>query len=305
MGPHVGDQYRLPAYRNIHRDHCAHAREDRVAVDRDRVVLRKAEPEFLRRPSVSDLGAVLLAQRVDESIERLVVVAVGVEAVRPLEPSGLGHDRRRGMQRLPKRPGGFHQRKSPEGGSTIRTAYAAQQHLVPKRLGLPVEHHEVRSKQQAGDTEIPGTAVDPRIEGDPRTREGTIGHQDRLAAQGVIHDLMPPEDVERIGAGLVVDDEPQDAISLPEESGTRGGNDLGIRESGNGVPGESTVENAGIRHRAGAIEIERILAASACQHDRAYGGNRQPHSPVNAFLRHRVPRAQVPVLSDLGHSALL
>jgi len=75
--------------------------------------------------------------------------------------------------------------------------------LLPPALRLPVVHDEIGVPQLAGGAEIQSRPVERPLEHQRRVAKRTIGHGNRRAADGVVDDLVPNEDSQRIGVRIV------------------------------------------------------------------------------------------------------
>ena len=74
--------------------------------------------------------------------------------------------------------------------------------LLPPRLGLPVVHDEIAQTKPPRRSEVEHHRVEAAVEDDRGVAERTERDRDRGAAQLVVRDLVPDEDLERVGAGL-------------------------------------------------------------------------------------------------------
>ena len=77
--------------------------------------------------------------------------------------------------------------------------------LLPERMRRAVVHHQVAVAEQAGDAELEHLFADRALEGDRGVAERAERHRDGLAADHVVDDLVPGEDVERIPARVAVE----------------------------------------------------------------------------------------------------
>jgi hypothetical protein len=88
--------------------------------------------------------------------------------------------------------------------------------LLPPALGLPVVHDEVRVAQLARGAEIENQAIDPAIESDRRVAQRAVGDGDRHIAHGIVDDLVPREDPQRVGPRLAGQGERDDRLGRRE-----------------------------------------------------------------------------------------
>ena len=77
--------------------------------------------------------------------------------------------------------------------------------LLPPRLGLPVVHDEIGVAQLAGRAEVERAPLDPAVERDRRVAERAEGDGDGEPAEFVVDDLVPDQDLQRVGARLAAD----------------------------------------------------------------------------------------------------
>ncbi len=73
--------------------------------------------------------------------------------------------------------------------------------LLPPGFRLAVVHDEVGMSEPAGRAEIQQFAVKPAIERKRRVAQRAERDSDGCPSHDVVHDLMPDEDLERIGLG--------------------------------------------------------------------------------------------------------
>jgi hypothetical protein len=78
-------------------------------------------------------------------------------------------------------------------------------HLRPQGVALAVIHHEVALVEFARGAEIEHRAGDSPLEDDARVAERAKRDGDGKAAHDVIDDLVPHEDLQRIGTRIVLD----------------------------------------------------------------------------------------------------
>jgi hypothetical protein len=70
------------------------------------------------------------------------------------------------------------------------------------RLGLPVVHDECRLVELPGGAEVEDLAGGPPVEGERGVAQRAVRHDHWDTAHGVVHDLVPDEDLDGVGAGL-------------------------------------------------------------------------------------------------------
>ena len=131
-----------------------------------------------------------------------VVARVGVRAVGAGVP-GLAREhrpvRKRGPEVVPRDDG---RGQADELPPRVLPDDAGAGELLPPRLGLPVVHDEVAEAKPPRRAEVEHHRVEAAVEDDRGVAEWAERHRDRGAAQLVVRDLVPDEDLERVGARL-------------------------------------------------------------------------------------------------------
>jgi hypothetical protein len=117
-----------------------------------------------------------------------------------------------------------------------RAADALEPHLRPERIRGAIEQDEVVVEKEPRDSEVQGAPVDLRVVDDAAPGQRTESHDDRLSPEDVVHDLVPPQDAMRVGAGLAVHDDPEDQVLRLEEAvALSRAYDGGVRQGGDPV----------------------------------------------------------------------
>ena len=120
--------------------------------------------------------------------------------------------------------------------------------LLPPAFSLAVVHHQVRVPELAGGAEIEHPVADPPVEDDGGVAQGTEGDRDRHAAYGVVGDLVPHQDLQRIGPRVAVDDHADHRL------GGREVIDLGDRLEGRVVDRRNAVLGRAARHDLAEVD---------------------------------------------------
>ncbi len=108
--------------------------------------------------------------------------------------------------------------------------------LLPPAFGLAVIHDHVRIAQLARDPKRQHPCFGAAVEGDTGIAERTEGHGHRDPAHRVIHDLMPCQVADRIGArGLARDFQRDHRLARVQPFLGRGGFECGIVDCGDAV----------------------------------------------------------------------
>src|SRR5215207_1431893 len=127
--------------------------------------------------------------------------------------------------------------------------------LLPPRLRLAVVHHEIGVAQVAGRPEVEGLLIDASVEGDRRVAKRTEGDRDRHAPDDGVHDFMPDEDLDRVGAGVASHDELDHRLAILEEVGVLDEDEPRIVDRRDAVlagpPGHELVERDAARREVG------------------------------------------------------
>ena len=162
-----------------------------------------------------------------------VVVAVRVQLIGTIERSVLCDHLRAGVKLLPSTPGHFDDRHHGKRNAVARAAACATQHLRPQRLTKtpPVVHDQVRLEKQTRDPEL-GARHGTPVKGQARTRERAVRDREGRGRSVQVHDLVPPQDVERNGYRLALEDQTDDSVVLAQIPGARltGQSHLGVGE---------------------------------------------------------------------------
>ena len=134
---------------------------------------------------------------------RGVVSGIGIGAI-PARPVGFVHHQPVRMRRGKGRPAFHHGGQLRQLAPGMRADNPLPKRLLPPALGLPIIHDHVGMAQQARDAKGQGLPIQPRIEHHAGVAERPERYQHRHAADTVVHDLMPHEVTDRIGARRLV-----------------------------------------------------------------------------------------------------
>ena len=102
-----------------------------------------------------------------------------------------------------------------------------------------VVHHQVRVAQLAGGTEVQHRIADPAVVDDRRIAERAEGHRDRDAPDRVVDDLVPDQNLERVGAVVIADEEADHGLGIGQILDLGGGGEERIVDRGNAVLGRT------------------------------------------------------------------
>jgi hypothetical protein len=94
-------------------------------------------------------------------------------------------------------------------------AFAAE--LLPPRFRLPVVHDEVGVAQVAGRAEAQRASLHPAVERDRGVAERAERDRNRNTADDVVDDLVPDQDLERVGAATAGERERDHRFLRPQE----------------------------------------------------------------------------------------
>lgn len=108
--------------------------------------------------------------------------------------------------------------------------------LAPQRPGLAVDHQLVAAVEQPGGAEGPGSSRGRAARvGDRGVAEGAEAERDRLAADRVVHHLVPAQVARRPGMVRAPRAHPEDGLAAGEEPGLRRGDPRRVFERRNAV----------------------------------------------------------------------
>ena len=85
--------------------------------------------------------------------------------------------------------------------------------LLPPGFGLAVVHDEVGMAQLAGGAEIENPRAEPAVEHDRGIAQRAIGDRNRHSADGIVDDFVPHQDAQRVGPGVLADDDRDDRLA--------------------------------------------------------------------------------------------
>ena len=143
--------------------------------------------------------------------------------------------------------------------------------MTPERLGLSVEHHETRVEEQTGDTELEDAPLNAAVDDRRRVTQRAVLHRDGNTADGVVHDLVPHQNVERVGTSVTVDFQRQDGGSRGQMVDTR----CGLKD-------RSVDRRDAIRRRTARAELRKIGGRFGEFRERIVDGSQ---SGGNVFVR--------------------
>ena len=205
-----------------------HRIDDRIVANLDHddaghhrkaAVRRTAEKERLTR-IVAGVGTTTVAAANAGITTQDVGVGVTLLEVRP-------RDRRRGEHR--------------QHGSGELAHDRLTDRLLPPALGLAVVHHQIAVAQPAGGAEIEHLIAHSPIEGDRGVAERTVRDRHGEAADLVVDDLVPDQDLPRITADRAVVLEHDDGLAILHPAvGLAHGDEAGMVNGGNTVLRRST-----------------------------------------------------------------
>ena len=109
--------------------------------------------------------------------------------------------------------------------------------LLPPALGLAVVHHEVGVAQLAGGAEIQHRVAHPPVVDNGRVAERAEGNGDGNAARRVVDDLVPHQDLQRIGAVFAAQEHADHGLRVGEMVDLGSGREDRIVDRGNAVLG--------------------------------------------------------------------
>ena len=150
------------------------------------------------------------------------MTAVGVDAVVAAVAGLPTEDEAPGKRLLVVGPGGDGQRQEVEVGASEVADDGFAGGLLPERLGQVIPHDHVANPQVGADAEAQGLVVDDPAKADGGITQRTVGGDDRLAADRVVDDFVPREDLQRLGAALAAVLEDGDRLAVVEELVTLG-----------------------------------------------------------------------------------
>lgn len=120
--------------------------------------------------------------------------------------------------------------------------------------------------QQPRDPEAPRRARDPAIEDETRAAERTERDEDWHTSERVVHELVPVQDRDRVGAGLGTDDDRKHALVVAP-GGVGDGFRRGLLEGGNAISRRSSGNDLARRNR-GRGEHEAVPPQLVAPRDR-------------------------------------
>ena len=183
----------------------------------------------------------------------LVVALVRIGAVLATMAGLAGHDVAVGKGGLEVLPADHRQRHEAQPAAGVDAGDSLTGGLLPPGLGLPVVHDQVAVVQPPGGAEIQHLVVEAPVEGDRGVAQRAERDRHRLVAELVVDDLVPGENLDRIGAhepaGL--DDRNrlaglQPAVGVGDRQVLRG------VDRGNAVLGRAAGEDLRVGHRVPA-----------------------------------------------------
>ena len=202
------------------------------------------------------------------------IIAVGIEGIlifivswsrvitRPAR-GGLYHGGA-WVHTLPQCPSRLYHGHQLQAVADLGTVNGRVNHLRVERFAVaPIVHDQVAVDQQTGDPELDLRAIAIRgVEDLAGTGKRAQRHYDRLIADAVVDDLVPPADVVRVRSRLAVDDYPHDHVVFLQVVDFVRCHESGIGQGRNAVFGHSAGDEvAGEKARL-------VVAASLSRIDR-------------------------------------
>lgn len=88
--------------------------------------------------------------------------------------------------------------------------------MLPPALGLTVVHHQIGVSQLSRRAEIENAILNRALENERAIAERAIGNGYGHTPDNIIHDLVPDQNAQRVGARIVADDERDDRFRVAE-----------------------------------------------------------------------------------------
>ncbi len=142
----------------------------------------------------------------------VVIAGIRIPAIRSVIPRVAREHVRarvRFLERLPGDDGCRKERKLPAGVLADQPLACS---LLPPTLGQAVVHDQVAKAQPSSRTKSRHLIVYAPLKGDGRVTQWAERHCDGNVSQRVVHDLVPHQDLDRIGSRLVADLDQDDRL---------------------------------------------------------------------------------------------
>ena len=184
---------------------------------------------FLRMIAGVEMGGI------EKQFPLFSIPCVGISIVVSKRSGFRREDERQRMGRAPFHPGRMLEKDRCESLAGQRACNGMHRYLRPQALRLMVVHEEIALIEQTGDTERIQTPLHDSIKRDAGAAERAIGDDHGGAADRVVDDLMPIENLDRVRLGFCSQCESQDAISVLEERSLPGWDESWREDGGNPV----------------------------------------------------------------------
>jgi hypothetical protein len=132
--------------------------------------------------------------------------------------------------------------------------------VAPQRLGLAVVHDQRRVEQHPRGPEAQHPVTETTVEGDGGVAQRAVGHAHGDITDGVVHDLVPGHDLQRVGTRITGDLEGEHGFAVLEEAHVVGAEEPGFVDRGDAVGGRpSGAQLADVDERRGQLCIGRVV----------------------------------------------